>query len=96
MSAKDDFAKLKTAAHIVDGTFDSISYVAAFERLFTPKPLKELIAKKVQFAFIKSANGKWHPVEIHTKKHYKVSALDELAIPIIAPQNMGVNHEREG
>lgn len=85
--AADDFALLKTAAHIADGTIDSIAYVAAFNRLFTPRPLRELVAEGYERFWVHDfANTKgWQ--QFH--KNDVMSGWEYLAIPILTPQDMG-------
>ena len=90
MSAKDDFELVRAACHIAE-PFMKVDPIEAFSRLFTPRPLRELIAKKVKFAFIKTATGEWMPIKIQAKKAYKATTLDETAIPILTPDDMGVS-----
>lgn len=94
MSAKDDFALLKTAAHIADGTIDSIAYVAAFNRLFTPRPLRLLFDQGFRFCWA------WHPKAAREPLYFDMRSnrsedfvgtwAEMVAVPILRPEDMGI------
>jgi len=97
MSAKDDFSNIKAAVAIADGVIDTVSYTASFESLFTPRPLRELVTKETQRAWVKLPHAGWigHHFDdkviacLHWSEVDIKPFLDYPAIPILSPEQMG-------
>ena len=84
MSAKDDFELVRAACHIAE-PFMKVDPIEAFSRLFTPRPLRELVAEGYKYAWVLFSEG-W----CHWHEGMKPSPMDAKAIPILTPDDMGV------
>lgn len=87
MTARDDFELVKWAvakATELPAHEQGFAAADAFDRLFTPRQLRELVADGHTHAFL-MIGSRWSPVMLspETDKH-----LTEMAIPILHPDAM--------
>lgn len=62
----------------------------AFNRLFTPRPLRELVAEGYKYAWVWDDDDEEWMMWTHKMPHSTVAWSDLEAIPIPTPQDMGV------
>jgi len=97
--AADDFECIKTALETLDNIYPvqrgEPDAVAAFRRLFTPRPLRELFDQGFRFCWA------WHPVAAKVPLYYDMRSnladdfkhgvwAEMMAVPILRPEDMGI------
>lgn len=95
MSALDDFELVKRAVMFDADTDERCGFKddaeatrKAFNNLFTPRPLRELVAEGWKYAWVKTPSGGW--IIWNCKPPDTLGAVDlMLARPILTPEDMG-------
>lgn len=90
MSAKDDFELIGNAVGLAGYGAQSDRYAKAYERLFTPRPLRALVAEGHAYAWVYDDDDKEWMMWTHKMPHATVAWSDLPAIPILTPDDMGV------
>lgn len=90
MSARDDFELVRQACSLAsDHPAATTHYPAAFNRLFTPRPLRELVAEG-WIAFWHRESDKHPYTMLFVGQHHRW--LNDNAIPILTPEDMTISN----
>lgn len=90
MSAKDDFELVRLAISAAEQARPFTDFEDAFNNLFTPRPLRALVAEGHAYAWVYDDDDKEWMMWTHKMPHATVAWSDLPAIPILTPDDMGV------
>ena len=94
MSAKDDFELVRQAIPAAEQARPFTDFADAFNRLFTPRPLRVLFDAGFRFCWA------WHPKDAKEPLYFDMRSnrsddfvgtwAEMVAVPILRPEDMGI------